>query len=466
MSDITHIPPVYDPKKAQQVLWAGMIGMLATGFPFTILTVALNLIAVDFGVSEAFAAWTVSAPMLVSAAALPLIGKLGDMFGHRRIFIGGILGSTVFAFMCMVAWDIWSLIAFRVLSMVMAGATGPSAMAILFHVYPPQHRTQAISWWSMGGPGAAALGLILGGPFVELLGWRSVFLLQAATGIGAVILAWRVLPETERQPAKFDHVGNLILLVALSCLLFVIGAFAEPGVSTAWLVSAGILGFVGLGVFLLYESSISDPIVPPALFLRRNFNAPVICNFFLQMSYLGALIATPLVLIDHFGYSVSVAAVLMLTRTFSLTLASPLGGVIATQWGERLGTVLGVLLQAGGLVLVAAGVYVTSVPILLLGLVLQGIGHGIAMPPLAAIIATAVPSSQFGMASGMSRLAGQIGSSFGLSLFGVLLTLPDDVMSLPTIFAIGAAIAFVAAVPASLLSMKHRRQLATQKTGD
>ena len=140
MSDVTHISAPWDPRKAQQVLWAGMIGILATGFPFTIVTVALNLIADDFGVSEAFAAWTVSAPMLVSAATLPVIGKLGDLFGHRRIFIWGILGSTVFAFMCMIAWDIWSLIAFRILSMVLAGATGPSAMAILFHVFPPEHQ--------------------------------------------------------------------------------------------------------------------------------------------------------------------------------------------------------------------------------------------------------------------------------------------------------------------------------------
>ena len=456
MSDVTHISAPWDPRKAQQVLWAGMIGMLATGFPFTIVTVALNLIADDFGVSEAFAAWTVSAPMLVSAATLPVIGKLGDLFGHRRIFIWGILGSTVFAFMCMIAWDIWSLIAFRILSMVLAGATGPSAMAILFHVFPPEHRNQAIGWWSMAGPGAAALGLILGGPFIELFNWRSVFLVQAVAGFGAVILAWKVLPETEKQLVKFDHIGNLILLLALSCLLFVIGAFAEPGVSTVMLVSAGIVGVVGLIVFLFYEASIPNPIVPPSLLKQRNFDAPAVANFFMQMSYLGAWIATPLVFTGLFGCSIAVAAVLMLTRTFSLTLASPLGGVIATQFGERTGTIVGVLCQTAGLFTVAGGIYAVNLPVILLGLVLQGVGHGIAMPPLASVIATAVPSTQFGMASGMSRLMGQIGSAFGLSLFGVFLTLPRETLELHMIFVIGAAIALAAALPAALISMKHR----------
>ena len=457
MSDTIHIPPAFDPAQARKVLWAGMIGMIATGFPFTIVTVALNLIAEEMHVSEAFAAWTVSAPMLVSAAALPVIGKLGDLFGHRRVYIYGVLGSTIFAGLCIVAWDIWSLIAFRILAMVLAGCTGPAAMAILFHVYPPEHRTQSISWWSMGGPGAAALGLILGGPFVELFGWRSVFVLQAATGFGAVFLAWKVLPETEKQPARFDHVGNIILLIALSCLLFVIGAFAEPGVPNWLLISTGIAGFIGLAIFFLYEATITDPMVPPTLLLQRNFNAPVSSNFFLQMSYLGALMATPLVLMDFFGYGVTIASVLMLTRTFSLTVASPFGGVVATQYGERFGTVSGALLQGAGVLLVAFGVYMVSVPILLLGLVLQGVGHGIAMPPLASIIATAVPPTQFGMASGMSRLVAQIGSSFGLSLFGVLLTIPRDVLELHMIFVIGGVLALVGVIPATLISMKHRK---------
>ncbi|MDW3098915.1 MAG: MFS transporter [Alphaproteobacteria bacterium] len=174
------------------------------------------------------------------------------------------------------------------------------------------------------------------------------------------------------------------------------------------------------------------------------------------MSYLGALIATPLVLTGRFGFSISVAAILMLTRTFSLTLASPLGGVIATQFGERLGTLTGVLCQTAGLFTVAAGIYVTNLPIVLLGLVLQGIGHGVAMPPLASIITTAVPPSQFGMATGMSRLMGQIGSAFGLSLFGVLLTLPRAALALHMIFVIGGAIALAAALPALFISMKHR----------
>lgn len=455
MSDVSQ-GPHQEPEASGKVVYVALIGMLATGFAFTILTVALGLIADEFGVSKAVAAWTVSVPMLVSAVCLPLIGKLGDMHGHRRLFLIGIAGSTVFAALCFVAWDIWSLIAFRVLTMVFAGATTPSAMALIFHSYTAERRTQAISWWSMGGPGSAAIGLIIGGPLVDLWGWRSVFIFQIIAGVLAFIFALRALPETPKRKAVFDHLGNTTLIVALCFLMFAIGSISEEGVSSLvrWLCIG--LGLGGLVLFYRIECKVSDPIAPPSLLKARNFSAPVTTSFLIQAAYLGGLIATPMVLVGHFGYSISVAAVMMLLRTMSLTIASPISGKISTRFGERFTSLAGVVLQAIGLLLVGVGVLFTSVSILVAGLMLQGVGHGFALPPLSSIIATAAPVSQFGAAAGLSRLVGQIGSSFGLSLFGVLLAYPADEMGLPMIFTIGGVLTLMAVLPASMIASTGR----------
>lgn len=443
--------------RSRRVLYVTLIGMLATGFPFTILTVALGQIAEEFNVTEALATWSVSAPMLISAVCLPLLGKLGDMYGHRRLFIFGIAGSTVFAALCFFAWDIWSLIAFRVISMVLAGATTPSAMALLFHVFTDDERTRVIGWWSMGGPGSAALGLILGGPLVDFFGWRSVFMFQIVSGVIAWIIAVRALPETEARPAAFDHLGNFALIVSLLFLLFSVGSISEEGVA-AWMKwSALVLGALGLLAFFRFERQVAHPIVPPMLLRARNFNAPVATSFLLQGSYLGGLVATPLVLIGHFGYSVSVAAAMMLVRTASLTIATPMGGALSARYGERFGALAGTALQSIGLLLVGLGVYLFSVPILVAGLVLQGVGHGFAQPPLTSVIATAVPPSLFGTASGVSRLASQIGSSLGLSLFGALLSVPAEDLGLPMIFVIGMAISFLGLVPAFFIQSSKKR---------
>ncbi|MEN8722360.1 MAG: MFS transporter [Alphaproteobacteria bacterium] len=437
--------------QANRVIYITLMGMMATGFPFTILTVALKPIAEEFSVTEALATWTVSAPMLISAVCFPLMGKVGDTYGHRRVFLIGISLSTVFAGCCFFAWDIWSLIVFRVLSMLFAGATTPSGMAILFHQYDGDERGRAVGWWAMGGPGSAALGLIAGGPMVDIWGWRSVFMFQILCGAVAWIIALTSLPETHKRPAAFDHIGNLILIIALLCLLFAISSVSDQDIAALTKWGVALFGVIGLLVFLKYEGYAADPIVPAGLLTTRNFANPSMASFMLQAAYLGALVVTPITLIDIFGYSISVAAGLMLLRTASLTIATPFGGRLATALSERIAATIGISLQAIGIAIMAAGVYWLRIELLLVGLVIQGVGHGLAFPPLTAIIATAVEPGLFGTASGLNRLISQIGSSLGLSLFGALLAIPPESLNLPMIFLIGSGLTLIGLIPAGLI---------------
>lgn len=444
------------PKNTNAILYVLLLGMLATGFPFTILTVALKLVAEDLGVTEALATWSVSAPMLISATCMPFLGKLGDLYGHRRIFLVGIVGSTLFALCCYFAWDIWSLIFFRILSMSFAGATTPAAMALLFHTFSGEERTKAISWWAMGGPASAAMGLIAGGPMVDFFGWRSVFLIQVLAGAIAFILALMVLPETGKRKARFDHGGNALLIISLCLLLFAVGSAGEASVATSLKVGATL--FAALGLVWLYrvETRASEPIIPPFLLRQRNFIAPVSTGFICQAAYLGGFVITPMLLVDTFGLSISLAAFFMLARTMSITIASPIGGRLAAKIGERQGSIIGLVIQTVGLCLVAAGAWTVNLTVVGAGLVLQGIGHGFALPPLTSIISYSVPSSLFGTASGVSRLATQIGSSFGLSLFAALIAVDTDAFGLPEIFLFGAALSAAAILPALAISVKHR----------
>lgn len=429
-----------------------LVGMLATGFPFTILTVALKFVAQDFGVSEAFATWTVSAPMLLSAVSMPFLGKLGDLYGHKRVFVIGIAGSSAFALLCFLSWDIWSLIGFRVLSMVMAGATTPSAMALIFHLYAFEERNRAISWWAMAGPGSAALGLIAGGPLVEFFGWRSVFLFQVSVGFGVFLAARAFLPETPQRRARFDHMGNALLMVSLTLLLFVIGTYGDARYGL-WL-KGSFLVLSGLGLYGLFlvERRASEPIVPPFLLRQRNFVAPVLASFILQTSYLGGFVVTPLLLMSSFGFSVSLSALFMLMRTMSITIASPLGGRLASRITERWCSTLGASLQSLGLFLVALGAATQSIVVVGGGLVCQGMGHGLAAPPLTTVISYAVPSSLFGTASGVSRLATQVGASFGLSFFAALVSQGAGVDRLPWIFVLGGGLSALAILPALMIA--------------
>lgn len=440
----------------QLALLVLVLGMFATGFPFTILTMALKYVAEDFGVSEAFATWSVSAPMLVSAVCMPFLGKFGDLYGHRRVFLVGIAGSSFFALFCFFAWDIWSLIFFRILSMTLAGATTPTAMALIFHMFKAQKRTQAVSWWSMAGPGSAALGLIAGGLMVDFFGWRSVFLPQVIAGTLAFFLARKALPETGLRQAKFDHLGNTLLMASLFLMLFVIGAPGSSGLTPYLRLLMLVASLGGLALLMRVEGRVPEPIVPPFLLRQRNFVAPVSSSFISQGSYLGGFVVTPFLLVETFGFSIFFSSLFMLARTLSLTVASPIGGRIAGIIGEKRGSILGSTIQGTGLFLVGIGAATTNIWIVGIGLVLQGVGHGFAMPPLTTIISYAVPPTLFGTASGVSRLATQVGSSFGLSFFAALYSADYDFINLPVIFFFGAFLSALALLPALAISSDVR----------
>jgi MFS family permease len=198
------------------VLFAALAGMFAATFPITILTVSLASIAHEFGTRETTMAWVIAAPMLVSAVALPILGKLGDLRGHRRVFLFGTAAATATAIATSFAWSAPSLIGFRTLAATLGGATGPTAMALIFSVTPREQRVRAMGWWSMTAAGAPALGLAVGGPLVDWFGWRIVFALQAGLSFLAFGLAFVVLRETPRRRVRLDVPGALALAVGVA----------------------------------------------------------------------------------------------------------------------------------------------------------------------------------------------------------------------------------------------------------
>jgi EmrB/QacA subfamily drug resistance transporter len=398
------------------VLFAALAGMFATTFPITILTIALGSIAGEFGVSETTIAWVITAPMLCSAVAFPLLGKLGDLRGHRRVFLAGFAAATVTAVATAFAWSAGSLIGLRTLAAVVGGATQPTSMALIFSVYRPEERVRAMGWWSMTGAAAPALGLILGGPLVDLLGWRVVFVLQAVFSLVALGLAAFVLRETPRHRVRFDVLGALTLALGVAGLMVALAKARDWGVFSPWIAACLATGVVGVYAFVRVERRTPEPLLALELFRERNFTASLLANAFQGAAYMGAFVLAPLVLLEIFGFSISQAAGIMLLRTMTLTLASPLGGRLGMRVGERRAAVTGSVLLATSLGLIAWSAGNAVFPGVAAGLVLQGLGHGLALPSLSSAIANSVPERDLGIASASNRLTAQMGTAFGITV--------------------------------------------------
>jgi MFS family permease len=262
------------------VLFAALAGMFSTTFPITILAVSLAPIAEEFGAAETTMAWVISGPMLLSAVTFPLLGKLGDLRGHRTIFLLGFVGATLVAVLTAFAWDATSLIGFRTLAAILGGATQPTAMALIFSVYPPEERVRAMGWWTMTTAAAPALGLVAGGPLVDLFGWRVVFFIQAGLSAIALVLAYVILRDTPRRRVRFDVGGAITLAIGVGGFMFAVASLRDLGSTSAAFPVSLLIGCLAMAGFVAIERKVRDPLLPLEFFRSRNFGATLVTNAF------------------------------------------------------------------------------------------------------------------------------------------------------------------------------------------
>jgi EmrB/QacA subfamily drug resistance transporter len=439
------------------VLIAALAGVFATSFPITILTISLSSIAEEFGVRETVIAWVVSAPILLSAVALPLLGKLGDLYGHRRVFLVGFCASTLSAFATALAWDAPSLIALRTFSAIVGAATQPAAMALIFNAYPAGERVVPMGWWAMMGAAAPATGLVAGGPLVDLFGWRVVFVLQSASSLLALAFASAVLKETPRQQARFDLLGALTLAVGVGALMLALGRVREPEASWVEVAASIAIGIAGILAFVRVERRVEAPLLPLEYFRLPNFSAALLAGSFMGAAYMGAFVIAPIVLLQLFHYSVTATAAIMLMRTMTLTVSSPIGGRLGLRLGERAVALLGSAIVAVSLIIVASGCVWESLPIVCVGLVLQGLGNGLGGPPMTTAVVDAVPIQDVGVAAAASRLTSQVGVAFGITTLTMVYGGHNTGRGLALAFLVGAVFALCSL--AAGVRMQRRRSL-------
>ena len=400
------------------VLITCLVGVFSTSFPVTILTVALGDIADDFGTSETVIAWVVSAPMLAGAVALPLLGRLGDIVGQRRVFLIGFFLAAVTAALTALAWSALTLIVFRTISQVIGSGTGPSSMSLIMREIPRRDRVKAMGWWSLVGAGAPALGLAAGGPLVELIGWRFVFIAQAVFSVLPVLIAYFVLDEVPRSDEKqgFDLLGAFTLALSAGGVMFALTMGRDWGWTDPAVLAAGFAGPVFGSLFVMIERRADDPLLPLGLLRRPNFVLPLGAEFFANAAYMGGFVITPLFLRGVLGWELSAVALLMLLRPSALSLSSPVGGQLGAKIGEQRASLGGLTLLVISMALFAIASFQQLVVLVGVALVVQGVAMGIHGPSIGAIYVNSVDDDSLGMATATQRMLQQIGAALGISL--------------------------------------------------
>jgi EmrB/QacA subfamily drug resistance transporter len=399
------------------VLVTVLLGLFAVGFTITILAVSLSTIADDIGSTKTTLTWVITGPLLAFGIVGPAFGKAGDLFGQKRIYLIGMGGSALFAIGIALSWNATSLIAFRVLASAFGAASGPASMALIFSVFPPERRSQAMGYWSMVGAGAPVLGVVAGGPVVEALSWRLIFVIQAPLAVLCLLLGAVLLPETERQTrVRFDVVGTLLLGIGVTTVLFALNRGPILGWSHAVVVGGFIVSPLMLAAFVVWERHTATPLLRLDYFRRRNVAAPIATQFFTNFAYMGGFIITPFLLDDVFHYSPSHVGLISISRPLTFAIVSPLAGYAAIRVGERAAGVFGAAVVALSMVLLAQVTRSSSDVLVIAGLALSGMGLGASSPSMAATIANAVEETDLGIAGAAQQMMTQIGVVAGIQL--------------------------------------------------
>jgi EmrB/QacA subfamily drug resistance transporter len=439
------------------VLWTALAGLFATGFTITILAVSLGDVARDLGASETALTWTVTGPFLALALSMPLFGKIGDVRGHRRVYLAGLAGFTVATFLTALAWDGASLIAIRSLGAIPGAATGPASMALIMRAFPEKDRVKAMGWWSLVGAGAPVLGLVAGGPLVDAIGWRSIFLVQAPLALVALLVAIPILHETprmEREP--IDYPGALTLAAATVAALLGLSVGSQVGWTHPLVLGLFAVAPFAAAAFVAIERRAEHPLLPLRFFAQRNFTAPLVAQFLSNFGYMGGFIITPLLMEDVFGFTVAATSLAMICRPLSFSLSSPVAGYVAVRVGERSASVLGCALVAVSLACFAAGAAGESLGLVFAALVLSGLGLGTSQPSLISSAANAVDTASLGVANAAQVMVTQIGVVAGIQVLSTIQGGGSSTGSFTVAYLAGGAVAVLGIVGATFVRSAER----------
>lgn len=442
-------------RERRRILRLVLAGTAAASFQVTVLSTALPTIAEDFDSELSVVAWVVTAPLLALAVLTPTAGKLGDLHGHRRMFLGGFLASSVLSFVTAAAWSAPALIVLRTISQAAAAATGPAAMAIIVHTFPREHRTPALGAWATMMAVSPTVGVLVGGPLTDAFGWRSIFVVQGVLSLLAVLVAGRSLPETPtRSGVRFDLAGAVALGLGVGASLIAINRAAVWGFTHPVVLGSLLVASVSLAAFAPVERRAAEPMIPLDLLRSPAFTAPLVAFFVLNGGYMGTLLVTPVFLERLLGYGATARGLAVIPRPAGFALGGSLGGRAEARRGARTTVVIGTVIVAVALVLQGVAAELSSIVLVLVAVFLAGLGNGYTRPALVAAVTGAADEADAGVASAAFNTMGQIGAAAGNTVFTAMVGESTDPERFLLVFLMAAATGLVAIGAASRLATR------------
>jgi EmrB/QacA subfamily drug resistance transporter len=389
----------------------------------TIVNIALPHIMKAFNEDIASVEWVMNAYVLVFAALLITLGKLGDLFGRKRLFLSGLGIFTVASLLCGVSPSNGFLIGARGLQAIGGAAMMPATLSILNVTFSEGDRGLALGIWGAVAGVANALGPVIGGTLVDTYSWRLIFLVNLPVGIIALIAAIMIVRESKDPKASryVDFPGVVASTLALFCLAYALVEGQHYGWGSPTIIGLFAASLAGLIAFVLVERRSPGPLMPLGFFRDATFSAGNVVGLLVMFGLLGILFLLSLFLQLVLGFSATQTGLTIIPMPVVMIFVAPVAGKMSDRIGGRWLLFSGMLVAALGVYLLSGVSVATTQTSLILPLVVCGVGMGLVMAPLTAVVMENAPVEASGAAAGILATMRQVGAVLGISVMGALL---------------------------------------------
>ena len=358
------------------------------------------------------ASWTITGYLLGYVAAMPLMGRMSDVWGHRNVYVASMLvfmaGSVAAALTTSLTW----LVAARIVQAIGAGALVPISIAIVGDLFEPERRAMPLGLMGASAESGGVIGPLWGGLISRYLDWPWVFWINIPLGALVLVMLLLMLGPSPRYPARIDYIGGGLIAGSLSTLTLALSEIDALGLPFVIYLLASVVSF---GLFVLRQRTTSEPLLPLEMFRAIPFSAANVTHLLLGGALIIGMVTVPLMANTVLGLTALDGGLMLMRMTVAIPVGAVAGGYASQRFGYRLPSIVGLLLIAVGYGLMSGWGLSIVDPAMTLHLATAGLGFGLLIAPIALAATNSVGVGLRGASSAVVTAMRIVGMTFGLA---------------------------------------------------